>query len=127
MVHLESPLWRVRSRKVGSVGLLVLAMLCLATTYQTNHWINAQFQRDDLSIAAADGPAKLATATYDALPMVLTIPFGVAQAQRMAVAHLKHHPSKETASVSRSGGLRGAGGLIAGLALLQAMRSHGGH
>jgi TRAP-type C4-dicarboxylate transport system permease small subunit len=126
MIHLESPLWRVRGKRVGGVRLTCFAILCLATTYQTNHWINAQFERDDIPIAAAAGPAKLAAASYEALPIVLTITIAVAQAQRMEVARAKHHPAKTASSASRSGGLRGAGGLIAGLALLQAMHSHGG-
>jgi len=125
MVHLESPLWRVRSRRVGLAGLVALAMLCLATTYQTNHWINAQFQRDDIPIAAADSPARLSTAGYDALPMVLTIPVAVARTQHMADVWARHESSRSS-SIKRIPGLKGAGGLIAGLELLQAMRSHGG-
>jgi uncharacterized membrane protein YcjF (UPF0283 family) len=128
MIHFESPFSRARGRRVWSLGLVSLAMLCLATTYQTNHWINAQFQRDDIPMAAADAPAKLAVASYDALPIVLTTPIAVAQAQHMVVARAKHRAeAKGSSRIRQVPGLKGAGGLIAGLALLQAMHSHGGH
>lgn len=125
MINLESPFWRVRGRRIGFLGLISLATLCLATTYQTNHWINAQFQRDDIPIAAANSPAKLAVASYEGLPIVLTIPMAVTRAQHMAVARAKH--PKDSHALGRVPGLKGAGGLIAGLALLQAMHSQGGH
>ena len=73
---------------------------------------------------AAETPIGPMIARHDALPIILTIPLAVTRTQLLMVARMKHqggigeHPGR----IRR--GLASAQGLLAGLALIGASRSH---
>jgi len=78
------------------------------------------------AFAVAHDDFRLVNVNYKALPFAMTIPLGVARAQQMAVTSLKRH--REIESISRHiPAMKGAGGIIAGLALMQAAGGPSGH
>lgn len=120
MLHIDTSLGRAQERTASFLAIVVITVTTLLMTTGTTQWLSGEL-RDNRKVRPPGGASGLATSTYKALPMALTIPCAIAQTQQTRVAKLKRHP--KVASVRRRfNGLNGARGLIAGLAIVQGAR-----
>lgn len=120
----------LRGHSWGGGWMAMVAMGTLAiVAMQTSQLIGTNLRSDEASAASAESSQPLssdpAVARYDALPMVLTIPFAVTHTQQVMVARLKHRSDFAKRIARFRGGLKDAPRLIAGLALIGASQSPG--
>ncbi len=130
MLHIQTFPWRARERSVGLFALLVISMALVIMAAGISQWFGEQLRSGGLSITSPSGAPGFATSSYPQIPMAMTIPCAIAQAQQ-DFATLRHnrkassrglHRHSEMATRNRTG-LNGARGLIAGLAIARALGS----
>ncbi len=109
-----------------TLAVITLALAILAA--QISQWFSEQSCAGSTSVSSSSGAPGLATSSYRQLPMAMTIPFAIAQARHDVVAQLRRthrRGLRRRAAAFRRNltGLNGARGLIAGLAVAQALGS----
>lgn len=130
MLHIQTFPWRARERTVGLFALLVMSTALVILTARITQWFGEESRSGGITVSSPSGAPGLATSSYRQLPMAMTIPFAIAQAQQDVVARLRRnqkavHPLRHQSAAFRRNltGLNGARGLIAGLVVVQALGS----
>lgn len=130
MLHIQSFPWRARERTVGWFAFVLMSMALVALASQTTQWFRDELRSGDARVTSASGARGLATSSYVQMPMAMTIPYGIAQAQHEVVAKMRRSRKSSFAGSRHANtprhnltGLNGARRLIAGLAVAQALGS----
>ena len=125
MNYVESTPLRARGSHAGVLTLVALVLVCGLATMQSAPWINGFLHISDRpfigSGTANSSSLSVDARSYRALPIVLTVPFAVARTQQMLALRLKRH--QIATHIAQVPGIKGATGLIAGLALIQAVQA----
>jgi len=126
MDHAYNPVSRGRVMAVAAWTILVTAAVLGIVSEQTSQLISRHFQfgeRAIITAAVAVESAARPLPKHQVFPMVLTIPFAVTRTQQIMVARLKQREELANRVESARGRLKGAPGLLAGLALISASQS----
>jgi len=125
MNYVESTLLRNRGSHAGLLMVVALLIVFGFIATQNAQWLNAFSHVNDRSVFASASANTVAAspnhANYNALPIILTVPFAVTRTQQMMVMRLKRR--QIATHIAKLPGIKGATGLIAGLALIQAVQS----
>jgi len=127
-MHTGNRLLGGRARSIGVLSILVLALTGAWTAMQTG-WMRGEFDRIEAEVTASHASvnpdAGGAQNQEHGAPLILTIPFAIARTQKTAAEQLKRRRAEvEGHKFFR---LNMAGGLLAGLELMQGEHSQPGH
>jgi hypothetical protein len=129
MNYVESTLLRTRGSHAKVLSAVAFVIFFDLATMQSAPWLNGFIEEANhplIASAAANSPlSSLNTRNYNALPIILTVPFAVTRTQQMMLMRLKQR--QIATHIAKLPGIKGATGLIAGLALIQAVQSSSSH
>ena len=129
MVRAENPKWRSHRETTGLLTVLMLATVGIWMVTQGAEVLPyevAQVGTKIAAFAASHDDLALVNISHKTPPFAMTIPLAVAKTQQMALPSLKRY--QDVASNRRRvSPMKGAGGIFAGLALMQAAGGNSGH
>jgi hypothetical protein len=124
MNHAGNAVERPWGWALGLWMIIVITAVWGPANIRNSRLFQANFPAIDQAVADAWNAdavsSRLDTASYEALPIVLTIPFAVTRTQRMMVAKLKHRSDFANRAVKFRTGFKSSPSFVASLALLQA-------
>lgn len=126
MNHANNPVSRGRALAVTVWTIMVAAVVLGIVSDQTSQLISRHFQFGERAIVTVEVAVESATKPlpkHQVLPMILTVPFAVTRTQQMMVARMKQREVIAGRVENVRGRLKGAPGLLAGLALISASQS----
>ncbi len=116
MNYLEHPIWGSQRWVIGVWAISALVLVSAWTGIQTAQPI-ASLSNDN-SVVSTNG-----ITSHGTIPAISTESLPVTPARQTTVARTKHRADAATRSGTSPAGVKGATGLIAGLALLEATQS----
>lgn len=124
MNHAGNAVERPWGLALGLWMMIVVGAVWVPANIQNSRLLQTNFADLGHSVAGAWNEAAVtaqpSTTSYEALPIVLTVPFAVTRTQRMMVARLKHRPDYANRAIKFRAGLKTSPSFLASLALLQA-------